>query len=161
MTDPTASRRRLLLALAWTTAIVAVPILAWATGYLYWKVRIGRELGEARRNAAAWLVSPTPPSALLHRAGSRALPALLRELKSGVHRDDRVAANLFCRLFNDTRAWAHGDDSRQSALTWTIIPPDVPLASLRAIADAYDANWEEARKVYPPWWKWWDGKRCR
>jgi len=88
--------------LAWPASLLSILVVIWISGYVYWRIRINREIVDLRRDTAARLIARNPPSELLHRAGSRAIRPLLEEMNDALQRNDRELANLLFRVSNDT-----------------------------------------------------------
>jgi len=144
--------------LVWPASLLAILALIWISGYVYWQIRINREIVDLRRDTAARLIARNPPSELLHRAGSRAFRPLLEEMNDALQRNDRELANLLFRVSNDT--WACSlQPSMDITLGWASTSTDCALDYLRAVAKRDEALWESERKNYPPWWMWWRGSR--
>jgi len=137
---------------------LAAILLIWVIGYLYWQIRIGREIRDLRRNASTLLTAKEPPSEVLRKSGSRAFPTLLRELDEAAHRGDIEAANLFYRVLVDVRICSL-EKSWDSTFGWDTTPGTLSLEYLRRLSEYEEKRWRFFQERYPPWWMWWDGKR--
>lgn len=137
-------------------SLIALLFLIWTFGYLYWELRIRREIPDLQRDTRIKLVANEPPSPFLHAAGSRALPALLRAMDDAVQREDRQIADLLYRVHCDAYTNTYGSDS---FLGWDLAAKTDSLDFLRSALESDRKLWEKQKHHDPPWWMWWSGAR--
>jgi len=145
------TRRSPWFVLLWPASLLAVLLVIWVSGYVYWQIRISRAIADLRREPAK-LSSRNPD---LLDIGSRGFSRMIGELDGALAREDQVQAAAFLCGLEDLFAGAVGDDGRGVADRHRMLS----MAAMRKECQSLQADWPQFRRLFAPWWMWWSGKR--
>jgi len=142
-------------------SLLAVMIVTWLGGFIYWRIKISRGLSNVKREVKERLPAETELPSMLYDAGSRAMPYLLEEMRESISRGDVSTTVVLYREFYDARYLAtkhkYPEGQRRSVLTG--MSSSTSIEDLRRLHQFEEVRWADERQLYPPWWMWWSGFR--
>lgn len=152
------TRRFRRAAVPWTLTLLLTTAVGWCSGFLYWHWRIAHAIRKTRQDTRivtpdGWQFDPG-----FSRMGGRAVPYLLRELRSSVADRDRLLAYRWCvELAVYARSVPDTLDSSYVIPLASYIKIGEPMRAFDSALREYEEWWERERPHYPAWWAWWSG----
>jgi len=149
--------------LAWPASLLAILLLIWISGYLYWQIRIGRAIAELKKGPAKYENQLFYADPDLLDIGSRGLYRMLQEYDEAASRGDEEQGFAFACAIQDLIRGADEVDgeSAKASGSYDRTRERPTLAEMREACKDNLQNWPEVREWYAPWWKWWKGHRGR
>jgi len=140
--------------------LLALPFLAWLSGYLYWQVRIGRAIEDLQRHPQRYTEELFYADPELMQIGSRGLSRMLGELDQALLRGDEDLANALTCGLSDLLSGAMEVNGKAaaSAGSYERTRTRQSLEEMKALLQEYRDNWAEYQQMYPPGWMWWNGR---
>jgi len=155
----TKQRRSPWILLLWPASLLLVLIVSWATGYIYWQIRISRAIAELKHGPGKYETQLFYADPDLLDIGSRGILRMLREYDDALGRGDEDLAFAFHCGLEDLRRGAmevSGDAARASG-SYSRTRERPTLQEMREDCKDTLQNWPVYESWYAPWWMWWDG----
>jgi len=149
--------------LLWPASLLLTVAVIWATGYVYWQIRIGGAIAELKHDPARYETRLFYADPELIEIGSRGLGRLLDEYEDAALRGDEDLAFVFSCGLGDAYHGANevSAEGARSTGSYSRTRERMTLAEMRAEVKEIRENLSWYRDRYPAWWKWWKGRLGR
>ena len=149
--------------LAWPASLLLLLFLIWASGYLYWQIRISRAIAELKKGPAKYEEQLFYADPDLLEIGSRGVLRVLHEWEEALARGDADQAFALACGLDDLRHGASeiSAEAAKASGSYARLRIRPSMISMQEDCKSYLEDWPEYEAWYAPWWKWWEGHRSR
>lgn len=162
-TEVRSARRSAWTLLAWPLGAMAILLVVWLSGYVYWQLRISRAIADLRRDPTKYSTQIFYANTDLLEIGSRGLHRLFREYDDAVGRGNEEEAFAFSCGIEDLLRGADevGGEPAKLSGSFKRTRDRATMDEMRLESREYLNDWPSYEAGYAPWWKWWKGHRGR